>query len=45
MRTGAVPIILVDGTTIVDIMIDKQFGIEKEELPIYTPALDLAIAD
>jgi restriction system protein len=45
MRTGAVPIILVDGTTIVDIMIDKQFGIEKEELPVYTSALDLAIAE
>jgi restriction system protein len=45
MRTGVVPIILVDGSTIVDIMIDKQFGIENEELPIYTPALDLAIAD
>ncbi len=45
MRTGAVPVILVDGSTIVDIMIDKKFGIEREELPIYTAALDLAIAD
>jgi len=45
LQTGAVPIILVDGTTIVDMMIKKQFGIEVEELPIYTNALDLIISN
>lgn len=34
------PIILIDGDMIVDFMIDKHFGIEYEELPIYINALD-----
>jgi restriction system protein len=45
MRVGAVPVILVDGATIVEIMIEKQFGIEKEDLPLYRSAMDLALAD
>ncbi len=45
MRAGAVPIILVDGMTVVEIMIEKQFGIEKEELPLYRSAIDLALTD
>lgn len=40
IKPGAVPIILVDGNMIVDFMIDKHFGIEHEELPIYVNALD-----
>lgn len=40
-QAGAVPIILIDGNSIVDIMIEKGFGIEKEMLPIYTNAIDL----
>lgn len=36
----AVPIILIDGNMIVDFMIDKHFGIEYEDLPIYINALD-----
>lgn len=44
-QNGAVPIILIDGQTIVDIMIDKGFGIEKEFLPIYTNATDLIFQD
>jgi len=42
-QAGAVPIILLDGTAIVDIMIEKEFGIEKEMLPIYTNAIDLTL--
>lgn len=42
-RLGAVPIILIDGMSIVDIMIDKQFGVETEQLPVHTLALDLAL--
>lgn len=40
IKQGAVPIILIDGKMIVDFMIEKQFGIEHESLPIYINALD-----
>lgn len=40
IKQGAVPIILIDGEMIVDFMIEKQFGIEHENLPIYINALD-----
>lgn len=40
IQKGAVPIILIDGNTIVDIMMEKKFGIEIESLPIYINALD-----
>lgn len=40
IKQGAVPIILIDGRMIVDIMIEKQFGIEHEDLPIYINAID-----
>ena len=42
-QPGAVPIILVDGNGIVDLMIEKEFGIEKEDLPIFTNAIDLIL--
>lgn len=42
-KSGAVPVVLVNGTTIVDIMIEKQFGIETENLAVHSLALDLAI--
>jgi restriction system protein len=46
LRRGAVPVTLIDGPTIVDIMLDKSFGVEKkEELPVYTLALDLAFTE
>lgn len=40
IKQGAVPIILIDGKMMVDFMIEKQFGIEHESLPIYINALD-----
>ena len=40
IKQGAVPIILIDGSMVVDFMIEKQFGIEHEDLPIYINALD-----
>jgi len=40
IKHGAVPIILIDGEMIVKFMIEKQFGIEHENLPIYINALD-----
>ena len=40
IKQGAVPIILIDGSMIVDFMIEKQFGVEHDDLPIYLNALD-----
>jgi restriction system protein len=45
IKPGAVPIILIDGSSIVELMIDKEFGVERESLPVYTYALDLIMAD
>lgn len=45
LRRGAVPITCVDGPTMVDIMLDKNFGVERTELPVYTLALDLTFAE
>jgi len=42
-KKGAVPIILIDGSMIVDIMIEKKFGIDIEEIPIYINALDMVL--
>lgn len=44
-RPGAVPIVLIDGSAIVDLMIEKQFGVQVETLPIYSYALDLELGD
>lgn len=44
-RNGAVPIILIDGPTLVDIMIEKRFGIEFETMPVYINALDNALTE
>lgn len=43
LQVGAVPIILIDGNGIVDLMMEKEFGVERIELPIYTNALDLIL--
>ena len=44
-QSGAVPIILIDGTAIVDLMLEKGFGIQVETLPIYIYALDMILDD
>lgn len=44
-KPGAVPIILIDGESLVDIMIEKRFGIDIENLPIYINALDNVLND
>jgi restriction system protein len=43
IKKGAVPIVLVDSAAILDLMLDKQFGIQSESLMIPTYALDLAL--
>ncbi len=45
LRRGAVPITCVDGPTTVDIMLEKSFGVERSELPLYTLALDLTFSE
>lgn len=42
-KKGAVPIILIDGLMIIDIMIEKEFGVEKQNIPIYINSLDIAL--
>lgn len=44
-KSGAVTVVLMNGSTIVDFMIENQFGVEAEHLPLYTLALDEAVAD
>jgi len=44
-KSGAGPITLIDGISLVDIMIDKKFGIESENIPVYINALDRALTD
>jgi restriction system protein len=44
-KPGAVPVILIDGDTIVDIMFEKQFGVEVDSMKIYSYALDLALTE
>lgn len=40
-KSGAVPVILIDGNGIVDLMVQKEFGVQKESLEVITYALDL----
>lgn len=44
IKRGAVPIVLLDSEAIVDLMIEKSFGIQAEHLVIPTYALDLALS-
>jgi restriction system protein len=43
-KSGAVPIILIDGSGIVELMIARNFGVEQESLPLYTYALDIILS-
>jgi restriction system protein len=38
-RQGAVPIRLIDGSTLVDIMVGKKLGVELDYIPVYVKAL------
>lgn len=44
-KRGAVPIILIDGMMIIDIMIEKKFGVEIQDIPLYINALDVALEE
>lgn len=45
IKRGAVPIILVDGESIVDLMIEKGFGVQVETMFIPSYALDLVLGN
>lgn len=40
IKKGAVPVILLNGESIVDLMIDKEFGVQKKPLQIYEDQLE-----
>jgi restriction system protein len=44
-QPGAVPIVLLDGRSIANLMMEKHFGVDVESLPIYSNALDNAMSD
>lgn len=44
-KPGAVPIGLFNGSAIVDIMLEKGLGVERDNLDVYTFNLELAIAE
>lgn len=44
IRPGAVPVILVDGMLLADLMIGKGFGVNIENVALYTYALDEVIS-
>lgn len=39
-RSGAVPIILIDGKTLIEIMIEKKFGVSTENMEVYVNTLE-----
>lgn len=45
IKKGAVPVILLNGESIVDLMIDKEFGVQKKPLQIYDDHLDSIFSD
>lgn len=45
IKRGAVPVILIDGMSIADLMLDKGFGVERESLLVYTYSLDSIFED
>ena len=44
-RSGAVPIIMIDGSTLIDIMIEKKFGVSSENMTVYVNSLEETFTD
>ena len=42
-KVGAVPVILIDGEAIVDLMIEKRFGVGEEPSSLFINELDTVI--
>lgn len=45
IKKGAVPIILLNGESIVDLMIDKEFGVQRRPLQIYEDQMDTIFSE
>jgi restriction system protein len=45
IKKGAVPIILLNGESIVDLMIEKEFGVQRKPLQIYEDQMDTIFGD
>jgi restriction system protein len=45
IKKGAVPIILLNGESIVDLMIEKEFGVQKKPLQIYEDQMDAIFSE
>jgi restriction system protein len=45
IKKGAVPVILLNGESIVDLMIEKEFGVVRKPLQIYEDQLDTIFGD
>jgi restriction system protein len=45
IKKGAVPVILLNGESIIDLMIEKEFGVQKKPLQIYEDQLDTIFGD
>lgn len=45
IKKGAVPVILLNGESIVDLMIEKEFGVQKKPLQVYDDQLDTIFSD
>lgn len=43
-QTGAVPIILIDGPQMAQIMIDHQIGVQRQEVPIFSYDMEMAMS-
>ena len=44
-KSGAVPIALIGDLGLVEIMIEKRFGIDYESMPVYINALDRVLTE
>src|SRR5262249_20053460 len=45
IKKGAVPIVLLNGESIVDLMIEKEFGVQKRPLQVYDDQLESLLSD
>jgi restriction system protein len=45
IKKGAVPVILLNGESIVDLMIEKEFGVQRKPLQVYEDQLDTIFGD
>ncbi len=45
IKKGAVPVVLLNGPSLVDLMIEKEFGVQRRPLQVYDDQLDAVLGD